>query len=127
VSNPYTEPEPASRPAFEWGLASLLTGLTLLAMTPGALLVNAYVWTQAYDTLNDADRGIARVAAFAGLVFFPALAAISGLFGLVGFIAASTRRQPAALPLAGMLVSSADFFLWIGLFVHLLAILQVFA
>lgn len=114
------------RRAFEWGLLSMLIGGCFLIMSPIMLTFTMLYWVQAVRFHTRFEMDLIRIAtvviglAFLALIAFGAFAAFRGL-GL-----ARASKQPAALPLGGLLVCLLDLVLWVGEAVCLMAVLGMF-
>lgn len=114
------------RRATDWGLASLAVGGLFLLMAPVQLIFNSLYWSIGRHHAAPGEIQQARIAgtvaglAFVGLIGFGIVCGFRGL-GL-----ARQTGQAAALPLAGIVIGFVDVVLWLGLSVHLLAILGMF-
>jgi hypothetical protein len=116
-----------SRHAAEWGLASLLTGGVLLLMAPVTLIFNFLFWVSGSRVLAPSDMRLAFQGAMIALVVLLGLVLASLSCGVIGLYSAVTRRQPAGLAAAGILVNVAALVLWLIVGIDLVAILNAFS
>ncbi len=105
----------------QWGLASLLTGGTLLITSAITLVFNVLFLSQAlHMRLAMAWIIAGTILALAGVV---GLSVASVVFGILGWRTAFVERQPPALPLAGTLMSLVALLAWLIVGIDLVAIL----
>jgi len=116
-----------SRHAAEWGLASLLGGAALMICAAVILVFNVILWNAGPGVLARADSHLALAAALVGVPGLLGLCAASLYIGARAIQSATTRRQPAGLALAGVLISGGALMLWIITGADLLMILFTFA
>ena len=115
------------RRATDWGLVSLAIGACFLIMAPIMLTFNMLYWVQAFPRQTRQEIELNRVMTvvvdgmFLALIVFGIVAA----FRSMGHARATS--SPTALGLAGLLMCGVDVVLWIGLGIHLLAVMNTFA
>jgi hypothetical protein len=109
------EAREAHRFGFEWGLASTAFGATLLIASPTALLFCVYFWGSGRGGVG-LSYSEARMANIAGIVVCAGAMIMSVLglyFGSRGLGRARQARQPAALPVCGVLLCLAALIVWL--------------
>jgi hypothetical protein len=99
--------------AAEWGLASLLGGGFLFLGAPIILVFDFHFYQAGRDYLDTHDMREAFAAGILAVLLLWAGCIVSILFGAKGLLAASAHRQPAALPLAGVLFSAGALVAWL--------------
>lgn len=112
------------RRATDCGLASLgISGIFLL-MAPIQLIFNDFYYSIGIHHAFQQEIDLARIAVpVVGLIYLVLMG--FGIFcGVRGLGIARTTQQAAALPLAGIVVGTADVLLWIALGINLMAILS---
>ena len=114
------------RRATDWGLVSFGIGGCFLVMAPVMLLFNVVYWVQGFHRQSLFEVNLARIAAVGVGGAFVALVVFGLVAGFKAWNLARAGSHPVALPLAGILFCGLDIVLWLGLGVHLLAILRVF-
>jgi hypothetical protein len=117
----------ASRYAAEWGLASLLLGGVLTIIAPVMLIFNLMFWVSGPTVVTRDEMRVALGAAVVLLGVIGVLGLLSVRFGFKGLGAARAYGQPAALPVAGILVSLLALLLWAAVGGDLVAILVAFS
>lgn len=120
---------PAARAGFEWGLASTLMGATLLIAGTGGMVVCLLLWFAGHGqqhglSYSDLTYGRAAGVVMAGGAFLTS--AVSFLFGMRALRRARRADQPAALPVAGLLLSLAATLLWLIVLVDFVMIIESF-
>jgi hypothetical protein len=119
--------DPPPRFGFEWGLASALMGGALLVAGAGGILACMLLW---FGGAPDHGRGIdLNLAEVAGGVMCCGafLMSIFGFtFGIRGLSQARRAGQPAALPVAGILLCVAASLLWLIVTVDFFMIVESF-
>src|SRR5262249_14302194 len=95
-----------TRHAAEWGLASMLLGRALALLAVLMLIVNILLGTLARQIMGPADLQLAAVGGIVGGMVVLILSGLSVFFGIRSLVSASRHAQPAALGIAGTLVST---------------------
>jgi hypothetical protein len=115
------------RRATDWGLVSLAIGACFLIMAPIMLTFNMLYWVQAMHRQTRQEIELNRLVTVVVGGLFLALI----VFGIVAALRSVTHARatsaPTALGMGGLLVCGLDVVLWIGLGIHLLAVLKTFA
>ena len=115
------------RRSTDWGIVSLTIGACFLIMSPIMLTFNILYWVQGVANHRPEEIDIARVAtvviggAFIGLIVCGVIAAFRSM------ALARATSHPTALGFSGLIICGLDIILWLGLWLHLLAILGIFA
>ncbi len=110
----WPESEGADRAGREWGLASLVLGMTFAVMVMPSLFL---VHTLGVDNFRGFGRTEARIAALGGYcggVLIVGLAITGICFGVLGIVAAKRANRPIALGLAGALLNALNLLMWVG-------------
>ena len=115
------------RRATDWGLVSLAIGACFLIMAPIMLTFNMLYWVQAMPRQSRKEIELNRLLTVAIDGLFLALIAFGIVAALRSMSHARATSSPAALGLAGLLVCAVDAVVWIGLGIHLLAVMNTFA
>jgi hypothetical protein len=115
-----------SRLAAEWGLASLMMSAVLFLAAPITLVFNFLFYQAGPEYLSTSDIRLAFPAGILAVLVMWAVCVVSALFGVKGIVAAFGQRQPAGLPLAGVVLSGAALVLWLIVGIDLAAILWTF-
>ena len=120
--NSYGEGMKVDRYATDWGLASFLIGGLLVSMAPAQLIFNLLYFKSGAYLGPRAEMDAQKIATVVYAVGIGAVLAVSLFAGLRGLSAARRRKQPAALPLVGILATGLAALMWTGLTFHIMAI-----
>ncbi|SRR6266545_2265778 len=119
---------PAGGQGAQCGLASLWLGGLVVLLAPLTLIVNILLAAVGPEHLHMAQPEISLssygLLIALTLVLFLGVAGV--VFGIVGIGAARARRQPIALPLAGLIVSVAGLLLFLFVSIDTLFVLAWF-
>jgi hypothetical protein len=109
--------------AAQWGLASLLIGGVLILASCITLVFNVLLWRTGPAGI---PIGLAYAGGIIGTVVVLALGIVGIVFGVRGWLRASSDRACAALPVAGTLTSLVGVVTWLVAAIDLLMILHTF-
>jgi hypothetical protein len=115
------------RRSTDWGIVSITIGACFLIMAPIMLTFNMLYWLHGgvwHQTREELE--IARVATLAIDGFFLGLIVFGIIFAFRSMSLARATGHPTALGFGGLLMNGLNIILWIGLGVHLLAVLNTF-
>ncbi len=115
------------RRSTDWGIVSLTIGACFLIMAPIMLTFNMLYWVQGVRHQTREEMDIGRVATVVVDGFFLALIVFGIVAAFRSMSLARTTGHPTALGMGGLLACALDIILWIGLGLHLLAVLNTFA
>jgi hypothetical protein len=114
-----------NRHAAEWGLASLLLGAMLSVTALLMLVLNVLLGTMAPQIMGPGDVHLATVGACFGVAAVVGVASFGMAAASFGLTSAIRRRQPAALPLAGIVACALALLLWLVATVDLFMVLDL--